>query len=55
MQADKVKLYNNDFIEKLSRSDLISLLKQEIENRLYLEEHVISLENIIKRVHEQKC
>lgn len=43
------------FFEKLSRSDLISVLKYESEQRLYLEEYIKALESLLnKEKHEQR-
>ena len=50
----EVTVHNSQFIERLSRVDLISLLKHEIEQRLYLEEYVDSLEDLLKRDKDEQ-
>ena len=50
----KIDVHNSRYLERLSRVDLISLLKQEIEQRLYLEEEVDSLKDFIERTKDEQ-
>ena len=50
----KINVFNSRFIEHLSRADLINLLKVEIEQRLFLEEYVDSLEDKIKKEQDEQ-
>lgn len=50
----KINVFSSQFIERLSRSNLINLLKIEIEQRLFLEEYVDVLEDKLKKEQDEQ-
>ncbi len=50
----KINVFSSQFIERLSRADLIDLLKVEIEQRLFLEEYVDSLEDKLNKEQDEQ-